>query len=60
MNKNDLQVLAGRNLQRCRTNAKLTQEQVAEKAGISTSFYTNLERGRDRKTSCRERVCLYV
>lgn len=46
MNKNDLQVLAGRNLQRCRTNAKLTQEQVAEKAGISTSFYTNLERVR--------------
>ncbi|RKI66609.1 XRE family transcriptional regulator [bacterium 1xD42-67] len=45
MNKIDLQVLAGRNLQRCRTNANLTQEQVAEKVGISTSFYTNLERG---------------
>lgn len=45
MDKNDLQVLIGSNLQRCRTNAKLTQEQVAEKAGISTSFYTNLERG---------------
>lgn len=45
MNKIDLQVLAGRNLQRCRTNANLTQEQVAERVGISTSFYTNLERG---------------
>ena len=45
MDKSDLQVLTGNNLQRCRTRAKLTQEQVAEKAGISTSFYTNLERG---------------
>ena len=45
MDKNDLQVLTGSNLQRCRARAKLTQEQVAERAGISTSFYTNLERG---------------
>lgn len=45
MNKKDLQALAASNLQKCRTKAKLTQEQVAERAGISTSFYTNLERG---------------
>lgn len=45
MDKNDLQELVGSNLQRCRARAKLTQEQVAEQAGISTSFYTNLERG---------------
>ena len=45
MDKNDLQELVGSNLQRCRARAKLTQEQAAEQAGISTSFYTNLERG---------------
>lgn len=45
MDKIDLQVLTGSNLQKCRVKAKLTQEQVAEQAGISTSFYTNLERG---------------
>lgn len=45
MDKIDLQVLAGRNLQKCRLKTKLTQEQVAERVGISTSFYTNLERG---------------
>lgn len=45
MDKNDLQVLIGCNLQRCRERAKLTQEQVAEQVGISTLFYANLERG---------------
>lgn len=45
MDKIDLQVLTGSNLQKCRDKVKLTQEQVAERAGISTSFYTNLERG---------------
>lgn len=37
--------LIGRNLLRYRTDAKLTQKQVAERAGISTSHYANLERG---------------
>lgn len=45
MDKNDLQLLIGSNLQRCRDKAKLTQEQVAEQVVISTSFYANLERG---------------
>ena len=45
MDKNDLQVLIGSNLQRCRDRANLTQEQVAEQVGISTSHYANLERG---------------
>lgn len=45
MDKKDLQVLIGRNLQRCRDKVNLTQEQVAERAGISTSHYANLERG---------------
>lgn len=37
--------LIGRNLRRCRANAKLTQKQIAERAGISVSHYANLERG---------------
>lgn len=45
MDKNDFQILIGSNLQRCRDKANLTQEQVAERVGISTSFYANLERG---------------
>lgn len=45
MEKKELQIIIGRNLQRCRSNAGLTQEQTAEQAGISTSFYANLERG---------------
>lgn len=39
-------VLAGQNLQKFRMKEKLTQEQVAEKVGISTSYYANLERGK--------------
>lgn len=45
MDKKNLQLLIGSNLQRCRDKANLTQEQVAERVGISTSFYANLERG---------------
>ncbi len=45
MEKNELQSIVGRNLRRCRANTGLTQEQIAEQAGISTSFYANLERG---------------
>lgn len=40
--------IIGMNLQRLRTQYGLTQEQLAEKVGISTSFYANyanLERG---------------
>ena len=36
--------IIGMNLQRLRTQYGLTQEQLAEKVGISTSFYANLER----------------
>ena len=35
----------GRNLQRLRSQRGWTQEQLAEKAGISTSFCANIERG---------------
>ena len=35
----------GSNLKKCRLNAQLTQEQVAERAGISVPFYGNIESG---------------
>ena len=45
MNKSELQETMGKNLYQARLNAHMTQEQLAEKAGISTSFYTNIELG---------------
>lgn len=45
MTKQDLQATLGRNLRRYRTEQGLTIEQLAEKAGISITFYSNLERG---------------
>ena len=45
MNKSELQEAIGKNLYQARLNAHMTQEQLAEKAGISTSFYTNIELG---------------
>ena len=45
MNKSELQEIIGTNLYNARLNAHMTQEQLAEKAGISTSFYTNIELG---------------
>jgi transcriptional regulator with XRE-family HTH domain len=45
LNKNELVRIIGNNLQQLRTEKGLTQEALAEKAGISTSFYANLERG---------------
>lgn len=35
----------GANLRKCRIEVKLTQEQVAERAGISVPFYRNIESG---------------
>lgn len=46
MNKNELGLLVGSNLRKYRIEHNLTQEQLAEKAGISTPFYANLERGK--------------
>lgn len=46
MTKKALGDIVGRNLLKYRTEHHLTQEEVAEKAGISTSFYANLERGK--------------
>jgi len=46
MDKEELMILIGNNIQQYRLKQNLTQEQLAEKAGISTSFYANLERGK--------------
>lgn len=45
MNKQELQLLIGSNLQKARTEQHLTREQLAEQVGISPTFYANLESG---------------
>lgn len=45
MTKDELQMVIGHNLRRIRTEHKLTIEQVSERVGISTTFYSNLESG---------------
>ena len=42
----DLRNRVAKNLKICRANAHLTQEQVAERAGISVPFYANMESGK--------------
>ncbi|MBQ3199549.1 MAG: helix-turn-helix transcriptional regulator [Firmicutes bacterium] len=54
MDKN-LNRLVGKNLLKYRKSRGLTQEAVAEKANISTSFYANLERG--NKSMSLEVLC---
>ena len=44
MKKAELLLILGKNLRKYREKAHLTQEQLAEKAGISLPFYANLER----------------
>ncbi|MGI5984659.1 MAG: helix-turn-helix domain-containing protein [Oscillospiraceae bacterium] len=46
MDKKSLMLIVGNNLQSLRSERNFTQEEVAEKIGISTSFYANLERGK--------------
>lgn len=46
MDKDELMWIVGNNLQQIRAERGYTQEQLSEKAGISTSFYANLERGK--------------
>ena len=45
MTKQELQAVIGGNLRKFRTGQNLTIEQLAERAGISTTFYSNLECG---------------
>ena len=44
----DLQERIGENVRRFRLARNMTQEQLAETVGISTSFCTNIERGKKR------------
>lgn len=44
MKKSELLLVLGKNLRKYREAAHLTQEQLAERAGISLPFYANLER----------------
>ncbi len=45
MVKQELQTLVGNNLRVARLARNLTREELAEKVGISTTFYANLECG---------------
>ena len=49
MTKTDIQEVLGGNVRRFRMERHMTQEQLAETAGISTSFCTNIERGKKRQ-----------
>lgn len=45
MTKEELQKVIGKNLHRTRFARDLTQEELSEQAGISSTFYANLECG---------------
>ena len=44
MSKENLMAIVGNNLKSYRTMRHMTQEELAEKAGVSTSFCANVER----------------
>jgi transcriptional regulator with XRE-family HTH domain len=46
----DMRKLVGRNLARVRREKRLTQEEVAERSGISQQYISGLERGRRNPT----------
>jgi len=46
MQKDEIMQIVGQNLLRFRTERGYTQEHLSELAGISTSFYANLEGGK--------------
>lgn len=45
MSKENLMAIVGNNLKSYRTMRHMTQEELAERAGVSTSFCANVERG---------------
>ena len=45
MTRENLTVIVGNNLKTYRVMRHMTQEELAEKAGVSTSFCANVERG---------------
>ena len=46
----DMRRLVGRNFKRIREDLKLTQEQVAERSGLSQQYLSGLERGKRNPT----------
>ena len=46
MTKQEMQVVLGQNLRKCRLDQRLTIEKLSEKVGISVTFYSNLESGK--------------
>jgi transcriptional regulator with XRE-family HTH domain len=46
----DMRKLVGRNAARLRSEAGLTQEQLAERSGLSQQYISGLERGRRNPT----------
>ena len=46
MTKENLMTTIGRNLRTYRLSRKMTQEQLSELVGVSTSFCANIERGK--------------
>ena len=46
MTKENLMITVGNNLKAYRLSRKMTQEQLAELAGVSTSYCANIERGK--------------
>lgn len=46
MTKNNLKTIVGNNLKSYRTMRHMTQEELAEKAGVSVSFCANVEGGK--------------
>lgn len=47
MNSSEARKDLGRKLKKARQKAKLTQAQVAEKAGLSVNYYATVERGEE-------------
>ena len=45
MPEKEIRAIIGSNIRRYRKAANMTQEQLAEKVGVSTSFCANIERG---------------
>jgi transcriptional regulator with XRE-family HTH domain len=46
----DRKVLLGKRIQELRKSRKFSQEELAEKAGISSQYVSNIERGKENPT----------
>ena len=52
MEKEELMTTIGKNVRTYRLSLKMTQEQLAELVGVSTSFCANIERGKKGVSIC--------